>query len=266
MNTVERYYHADPIKEWERGDRHPTEFAVTFRVLDEYLPPPPARILDIGGGPGRYSIGLAQRGYQVTLLDLAEGNLELARQKAAAAGVKLDEIRQADALDLSFIPDERFDALLMMGPLYHLLTIRERIQAVVEAERVLQAGGLIFAAFITRFAGFRDAAANGYMSEIAAHPKEYLRFLETGVYYADGSGFTDAYFAHPEEVEPFMRCAGWKTLALVGVEGVVAGHESHTNQLEGTAWDFWVDLNYRLGHEPSLHGAADHLLYVGRKA
>jgi len=179
--------------------------------------------------------------------------------------VKLAEVRQADALDLSFIPDEQFDAVLMMGPLYHLLTIRERIQAVMEAERVLKPGGLIFATFITRFAGFRDAAAQGYMTEVAADPKRYLRFLATGVYLADGGGFTDAYFAHPEEIEPFMQVAGWRKLALIGLEGVVAGHEAHANQLEGEAWDFWVDLNYRLGHEPSLHGAADHLLYVGRK-
>jgi S-adenosylmethionine-dependent methyltransferase len=265
MKTIERYYNANPISEWERSERHPTEFAVTFRILDEYLPLPPARILDIGGGPGRYSIVLTQRGYDVTLLDLSEGNLSLAAQKAAEAGVKLDDIRQADALDLSFVSDESFDAVLLMGPLYHLLTIRERLQAVMEAERVLKPGGLIFAAFITRFAGFRDAASRGYADEIAANPKKYLEFLTTGIYVEDGSGFTDSYFAHPEEVEPFMGSTGFDILALVGLEGIAAGHEVYINQLEGNSWDFWVDLNYRLGHEPSLHGAADHLLYVGRK-
>jgi hypothetical protein len=62
-----------------------------------------------------------------------------------------------------------------------------------------------------------------------------------------------------------MESTGFHTLAVVGLEGVVAGHETHANQLEGDDWDFWVDLNYRLGLDPSLHGAADHLLYVGRK-
>jgi S-adenosylmethionine-dependent methyltransferase len=265
MKTVERYYDTDPVTEWERSERHPTEFAVTFRILDEYLPPAPARIADIGGGPGRYSITLTQRGYAVSLLDLSEGNLALAREKAAEAGVKLAEVRQADALDLSFYPDDHFDAVLLMGPLYHLLTLRERIQAVMEAERVLKPEGLIFAAFITRFAGFRDAAARGFMTQVAANPKKYLDFLATGVYVADGSGFTDAYFAHPEEVIPLMESVGLHTLALAGLEGVIAGNEAHANQLDGDDWDFWVDLNYRLGLEPSLHGAADHLLYVGRK-
>jgi S-adenosylmethionine-dependent methyltransferase len=265
MKTVERYYNTDPVTEWERRDRHPTEFAVTFRILDEYLPLPPARILDDGGGPGRYSIILTQRGYDVTLLDLSAGNLALAGEKAAEAGVQLAGMRQADALDLSFIPDGEFDAVLLMGPLYHLLTIRERLQAVMEAERVLKPGGLIFAAFITRFALFRDAASKGYMQQVASNPQYYLEFLDTGLLSGNGSGFTDAYFAHPEEVEPFMGSTGFDALALVGVEGVVAGHEAHASQLEGPEWDFWVDLNYRLGQDPALHGAADHLLYVGRK-
>jgi S-adenosylmethionine-dependent methyltransferase len=266
MKTVEHYYDLDPLQEWARGERHPTEFAVTFRILDEYLPLPPARILDNGGGPGRYSIILTQRGYDVTLLDLSEGNLALAAEKAAERGVKLSEIRKANALDLSFIPDSHFDAVLLMGPLYHLFTIRERLQAVMEAERVLKPGGLVFAAFITRFALFRDAASKGTMEQITANRPYFLNFLDTGVLKDSGSGFTDAYCAHPEEVEPFMESTGLETLALVGLEGVLAGHETHANALEGEAWDFWVDLNYRLGHEPSLHGAADHLLYVGRKS
>jgi S-adenosylmethionine-dependent methyltransferase len=63
-----------------------------------------------------------------------------------------------------------------------------------------------------------------------------------------------------------MEAAGFATLALIGCEGLVAGHEEKVNALQGEAWQRWVDLNYRLGQEPSLHGAADHLLYIGRKA
>ena len=48
--------------------RHRTEFAVTKRALADYLPPPPARILDCGGGPGYYAIALTQQGYEVTLV------------------------------------------------------------------------------------------------------------------------------------------------------------------------------------------------------
>ena len=88
--AVQRLYDSDPAAEWARMDRHRTEFAVTLRALHEYLPRPPARVLDCGGGPGRYAIELARQGYEVVLFDLSAGNLALAREKAAEAGVALD--------------------------------------------------------------------------------------------------------------------------------------------------------------------------------
>ena len=63
-----------------------------------------------------------------------------------------------------------------------------------------------------------------------------------------------------------MESCGVKSLRLVSCEGVVAGHEGKVNELTGQAWQAWVELNYRLGQEPSLHGAADHLLYIGEKS
>ncbi|HEX6386847.1 MAG TPA: methyltransferase domain-containing protein [Anaerolineae bacterium] len=84
---VERHYYQQAQREWERLERHRTEFAVTLRALADCLPPPPATILDVGGGPGRYAIALTQRGYTVTLLDLSRNNLALARVKAQEAGV-----------------------------------------------------------------------------------------------------------------------------------------------------------------------------------
>jgi 2-polyprenyl-3-methyl-5-hydroxy-6-metoxy-1,4-benzoquinol methylase len=82
LNETETFYDQNAQYEWDRLQRHRTEFAVTLRVLKDYLPPAPAKIADIGGGPGRYSIALAQRGYQVTLIDLSKGCLEFAKQKA----------------------------------------------------------------------------------------------------------------------------------------------------------------------------------------
>ena len=84
QDPVEAMYDADSEREWQRLVRHRTEFGVTMRALDDYLPSAPAKILDIGGGPGRYAIVLTQQGYEVTLLDLSQNNLTLARQKAAA--------------------------------------------------------------------------------------------------------------------------------------------------------------------------------------
>ena len=89
MSSIEQYYDENPAREWARLERHRTEFAVTMRALADYLPPPPADIIDIGGGPGRYAIALAQQGYHVTLVDLAAQNLVFAQEKAQETGVAL---------------------------------------------------------------------------------------------------------------------------------------------------------------------------------
>ena len=68
MNEVQIFYD-EQYDEWSRFDRHPIEFDVTKAYLDRYLPAAPARVLDIGGGPGRYSLYLAERGHAVTLFD-----------------------------------------------------------------------------------------------------------------------------------------------------------------------------------------------------
>jgi 2-polyprenyl-3-methyl-5-hydroxy-6-metoxy-1,4-benzoquinol methylase len=263
MNQVEQYYDQNALDEWQRLERHRTEFAVTMLTLEESLPPPPARIADIGGGPGRYSIALAEKGYQVTLVDLAQENLAVARDKSRQAGVGLDAVIQSNALDLSDLASSTYHAVLLFGPLYHLLTKEERLQAVREALRILEPGGLLAAAFITRFAQFRWAARNDPLW--LPRDREYTeQFVEKGTHRVPGL-FTDAHFAHPAEVVPLMESAGLTTVRLQGCEGAVSHLDEGINQLEGEDWDYWVQLNYRIGQEPSMYGASDHLLYLGRK-
>ena len=251
MSNVENFYNQNTQEEWDRLERHRIEFQFTMRALTEFLPPAPARLIDIGGGPGRYAIALAQRGYRVALVDLAQANLDLARQKAA------------NALDLSAFPEASFDAVLLLGPLYHLHGLEERRTALWQAHRLLKPGGLVFASVITRFASFRDAAVHGY-TYVQDDPAYAEKLLTTGIH-DNGKGFADAYFAHPDEVIPLGESAGFTTLRLMGCQGLLAGHEEYVNSLTGAAHDFWLDINYRMAQEPSLLGASDHLLYIGRK-
>jgi S-adenosylmethionine-dependent methyltransferase len=261
---AEPFYDEFAPKEWERLERHRTEFAVSLRAINEFLPKPPCSVLDVGGGPGRYAIELARQGYSVTLLDISGENLRLARQKANEAQVSLAGIIHANAMDLGELDSASYDAALLMGPMYHLLSHRERVQAVQEAMRVLKPGGKLFAAFITRFAPFRYVA-NGEPAWLAENPEYALQLLETGIHNRP-TQFAKAYYVHPDEVVPLMESCGLGTLRLVGCEGVVAGHEDKVNELTGEAWEAWVDLNYKLGQESTLYGASDHLLYVGEKS
>jgi len=266
MTDVKRFYDEKAQYEWDRLERHRTEFAVTMHVFRDYLPKPPATILDVGGGPGRYAIALAEQGYAVTLVDISANCLEFAKAKAKEAGVALAGYVHADATDLEQFPSQSYDAVLLMGPLYHLLTKKKRERALGEAKRVLKTTGLLFAAFITRYAPFRYAAKHE-PDLILKQRQRMKRLLATGIHKArvQEGEFTDAYFAHPSEIKPFIEKAGFETLDLVACEGIISMIEEKVNELTGELWEAWVELNYCLGKDPTVHGVAEHLLYVGRK-
>lgn len=264
MSEVEALYDENAGREWQRLQRHRTEFAVTLRAMEEFLPPPPAAILDIGGGPGRYAIELTKRGYDVTLVDLSAECLAIAQEKAHLAGITLDHVVQANALDLSAVPGQGYDAVLLMGPLYHLHDARERRQAIVEAKRFLTRQGILFSAFITRYAAIRYYLLN-VPDELEKRWESIQVVLDQGLD-LDEKRFRGAYYAHPAEIEPLLASAGFDTICLLGCEGIVAGQEENVNDLIGSSWERWVDLNYRLSKEPSLLGAADHILSIGHEA
>jgi SAM-dependent methyltransferase len=234
-----------------------------MRALADYLPPPPADILDIGAGPGRYALELVKIGYKLTLVDISRVSLDLAKQKAAEANIDFTAIIQSNATNISELSDDSFDSVLLFGPLYHLIEKEERKAAVMEACRVLKLGKILFAAFITRFAPFRHSASEE-IDWVIKNNNYAWELLDSGKH-VKGENFPSAYFSHPDEIKPLMEDCGLKTKILMGCEGIVAGHENQVNQLEGEYWKKWVELNYTLGQEPSLFGASDHMLYIGQK-
>ena len=263
---IARYYDRDAQHEWERMERHRTEFAVTLRAMEKYLPPPPARVLDCGGGPGRYAIELAKRGYRVTLFDLSPGNLQLAQEKVRAADVTLEAIEQGSATDLTRFAEDVFDAVLLMGPLYHLLEVEQRQQALSEARRVLKSGGPLLASFITRYSAHRYAAVEE-TDWILLEEQRSEELLHTGKLLPvekDGRGLHGfvAYMAHPSEVAPLCWKAGLEFKELLGLEGLVSHAEDQINLLDGELWERWVALNERVASDPCIHGCVEHLLAV----
>jgi len=266
QDAIQALYRRDAGHEWDRIERHRTEFAVSLRAMEAHLPPPPAAILDCGGGPGRYAITLAQRGYDVTLFDLSPDLLAMARKNAIEAGVTLAGFEQGTATDLSRYADGQFDAVLLMGPLYHLLDEPDRQRALAEATRVVRPGGPVFAAFISRYAAHLDGVRR-YPEEVIDHPEIYDLIEETGLLppREDGQTAFVAYFAHPNEVAPLCKSAGLDVLTVLGVEGVASAREESINTLTGDAWERWVDINYRIAHDPSIHGGVEHLLAVCRR-
>src|SRR6185369_9764065 len=132
------------------------ELMRTQALLARYLPPPPATVADIGGGPGRYAVWLAERGYRVHLVDPVPLHIEQAREATSRRrGVTLASAEVADARELR-LPDASVDAVLLLGPLYHLPERAMRLQALAEAQRVCRPGGMILAAAISRLASTLD--------------------------------------------------------------------------------------------------------------
>jgi ubiquinone/menaquinone biosynthesis C-methylase UbiE len=126
--------------------------------LQRLLPAPPARVLDVGGGPGTYAAPLARLGYQVHVVDPVPLHIEQARQAAAADPAAGFTAALGDARELAE-PDASQDAVLLFGPLYHLTAAADRAHALAEAHRVLAAGGRLLGVAVGRFASL--AAAQG---------------------------------------------------------------------------------------------------------
>jgi ubiquinone/menaquinone biosynthesis C-methylase UbiE len=121
-------------REWERlsAGLGELERFRTQAILARHLPPPPATIFDVGGGAGVYAFPLAQQGYQVHLIDPVELHLERARSRAEASRVTLASITKGDAREMD-VPSETADAVLLLGPLYHLVEHSDRLRALREA-------------------------------------------------------------------------------------------------------------------------------------
>jgi len=273
-DDVRAYYDSFGEGEWERltrPDDGAVEFAVTRRAIEDYLPTG-ARVLDIGGGPGRYSLWLAARGHRVALADLSPRLIAIARDRVAASPVAalVDDIVVADARDLSQWADASFDAALSLGPFYHLPDLADRDRAARELTRVVRPGGLAFVALMPRYAFLRRTLAIPDERRHLAAPDFVARVLHDGVFENDIPGrFTGGYGVRPEEVAPFFARHGFEARALLTTESIVPDLQEPLAELalaDPDAHRATLDTVVRLAGDPSLLGLANHLLYVGQKA
>jgi SAM-dependent methyltransferase len=238
------------------------ELVRTQEILRRVLPTPPARVLDVGGGPGVHAAWLADQGYRVHLVDPVPLHVE----QAAAAGRDLGGSITAEAGDARRLPveDASVDAVLLLGPLYHLTERADRIRAFEEARRTARPGAPVVAAGISRFASLLDGLVQGFLGD-PGFVEVVERDLATGQHRnpTDRPGwFTTAYFHRPEELAEEARDAGLVVDRVLGVEG--------------PGWllpDAWDDPGRReqimraaraVEREPSLLGLSAHLLLVAR--
>jgi S-adenosylmethionine-dependent methyltransferase len=274
MSIVQSFYDANAEQEWVRlaFEREPhrwLEFQVAMHLLEKYLPPPPARVLDLGGGPGRYTIALAQKGYCLTIFDLSSKSLALARRNVEEAGLVggVAGYEQGCATNLSRFADGSFDAMLVMGPLYHLVEEVDRLAAVRESLRVLRDGGIVVASIINQLGVARAAATElvGWLGTPDALNivRGYVNQAPPG----EDAAFTEAYFAHPLELRNWYEAAGAETVTLAAQEGLAGGLRDACRSLveSPAAWQNFVQIVLATCEDPTIVGGSEHTLYVGRK-
>lgn len=265
-SEVQKYYDENSEMEWQRLERHPFEMPLTLYMMEKYIRPGD-RVLDIGGGPGRYSIHFAKMGCAVTLVDLSPGNIRFAKDKAAEAGVKFDAYA-ANCLELDTLDLGEFDHVLLMGPLYHLKEDADRKMAVEQAMLHLKTGGNLYASFILNFAGIiYDLKNGGYVEQDFAEGTQTACLIDDILQGRDyiGPAFSSARFSCPDNILPFMAQFPLKKLHLFGQEGILSVNEPELMKRSQGEINCWIEIAKKLLEEPSLLALSEHAMYIGQK-
>lgn len=261
--TVRRFYNQDPYYEWRRLDRHPIEFLITKNQLERYIQAGET-VLDLGGGPGRYALWLAERGCQVTLMDLGDAHIDFAREKAEAMGLPLEAL-QGDILDApELLKGRQFDHVLVMGPLYHLLEETERQTAMRNALALTKPGGRVYASFLLLFSGIIYYMSYGPWMINEAADTPFLEALRADNSYG-GQAFTQAYFIRQGDIEPFMRQFGLEDQHIFGQESILAAFEEKWKEQSPAVREAWLKLAIDLCERPEYLGYSEHVMVHGIK-
>ncbi len=240
------------------------ELLRTQEVLGRYLPATPSAILDIGGATGVHASWLASQRHSIHVVDPMPQHIEAASRLEGSPGRITAEL--GDARDLP-VADDAFDAVLLFGPLYHLVERDDRLLAWAEAKRVVRSGGFIFAAAISRFASLFDGLARGYLFD-----PEFRQIVERDLREGQHRNprdtphwFTTAYFHHPDDLREEAETAGVQVVEVVGVEGLASWlpqlNERWSTPEEREAILFSARS---VESEPSLIGLSAHLIAVTR--
>ncbi|MFJ3235859.1 class I SAM-dependent methyltransferase [Streptomyces sp. NPDC086787] len=237
------------------------ELLRTQELLRRYLPLAPARVLDVGGGPGVHARWLVEDGYDVHLVGPVPRHIQQA--ESTGATVELGDTRQLGAEEASY------DVVLVLGPLYHLLDRRDRDRALAEAYRVLKPGGLLAAAGINRYASLFEHTAFAHLHKEPMR-KNIGAILATQIH--DGrKAFTQAYFHSGEQLHDEVTAAGFTGTEVFGVEGpawsLLAAVERNTGLpcQESSLFESALAAARLAEPYPELLAASSHLLAVSRR-
>lgn len=234
----------------------------SWDIFDRFLPAG-GQVLDVGGGPGTHAAYLAERGDDVTLIDPVPRHLAQARARALVGSAPFS-VCLGDATRLP-VPSASVDAVVLMGPIYHLVERADRMVALAEARRVLRPGGRVLAEIITRHAWVLDATVKG-LTGSAEVWADVERSGASGLSQdpeAVPPGSFWAYFHRLDEITREVVEAGFRDVILVAVEGFawLLGDLEQRMIAEPEPIVAAVRLTER---EPSMLGCSAHVMAIAR--
>lgn len=256
MTEIEKYY--NKFNEEKRLTRRHgnIEYITSMKYIHKYLEQmPDAKILDVGAGTGRYSVALAQEGYDVTAVELVKYNLGIL--KAKNSGVKA---YQGNALKLSRFADESFDMTLLFGPMYHLFTFSDKVKALEEAKRVTKKGGVILVAYcMNEFCVITHAFKENYAKECIKNKKLTDDFQSI-------SEKEDLYdYVRIEEIDKIRRTAGLERLQIIAADGPANYLRSVLNAMDEETYQLFISYHLATCERMDLIGASAHTVDILRK-
>ena len=234
------------------------EYLTTMRYIEKYLRPG-MRILEVGAATGRYSHALAQMGYQVDAVELVQHNIDIFQEKTKPG--ENVTIRQGDARDLSFFADNTFDMTLVLGPMYHLFTKEDQIQALLEAIRVTKRGGIIYAAYCGN-----EATMVQYCFGRGMILQERYKALVNPVTFKASSDPMELFQLYrKEEIDTLMEHFSTTRLHYVGTDMATNYMRDTIDAMDDELFDLYLRYHFAICERADCVGTSHHVLDIFRK-
>ncbi|MBO3320727.1 class I SAM-dependent methyltransferase [Clostridium perfringens] len=265
-DIIREYYNKNSKNEWLRlnDPYNRLELFSTMYMIKEYFPQE-GKILDIGSGPGRYSIELLKRGYEVSLMDLSEKSIDMAKNNIESMGLKAKDYICGDALYLDFIKDNTFDGILLMGPMYHVKSREDRIRILENCMRILKPGGIILIAYINSL-GVLKVGLSDFPQEYKDINKIYDLFDEKG--FSEEESFTETYFTVPEKAISEVNEVGFNILSRAGAESFLSGQAFYMTKYYLEDKEIYFNLlkvATEKCEDERFRDSTEHLIIVAKK-
>ena len=263
MTELEEYY--NKFNEEKRlNSRHgQVEFRVSMKYIMEYLQEcektgrakEDIKLLDIGAGTGRYSVAIANEGYDVTAVELVKHNLGLLKAKNSSV-----KAMQGNALRLKKLEDEQFDVTLLFGPMYHLFSEEDRLKALLEAKRVTKKGGVILVAYVMNEYGVLTYA---FKEKHVMECVEQKRFTEDFHTVSEPKDLYD--YVRIEDIDALNEKAGLERIKILSPDGPANYMRPFLNQLSDEDFEVFVQYQMATCERQDLVGAGAHTVDILRK-